>query len=179
MLSEKGAILLDKDLKERDPDCVHRHLLLCETVVLGFLVLKAFSNQPENTHIHRQSYCVLGPQWTEKMEHVWHKAPNVSILTKTPHITYSYSLPLIRGGLELNYLYMTLKETKHLQWTPSSWGCRGAGRSGIIKSPADLLSHGIHEILPLVLSPTKMPVHMKLPTPSSGTGTYNKEELVY
>lgn len=62
MLSEKGAILLDKDLKERDPDCVHRHLLLCETVVLGFLVLKAFSNQPENTHIHRQSYCVLGPQ---------------------------------------------------------------------------------------------------------------------
>lgn len=125
MLSEKGAILLDKDLKERDPDCVHRHLLLCETVVLGFLVLKAFSNQPENTHIHRRSYCVLGPQWTEKMEHVWHKAPNVSILTKTPHITYSYSLPLIRGGLELNYLYMTLKETKHLQWTPSSWGVQG------------------------------------------------------
>lgn len=47
------------------------------------------------------------------------------------------------------------------------------------ESPPDLLSHGIHEVLPLVLSPTKMPVHMELPTPSSSTGTYNKEVLVY
>jgi len=39
MLSERGAILLDQDSKERDPDPAHRHLLwfcLCKTVVLGF-----------------------------------------------------------------------------------------------------------------------------------------------
>lgn len=69
---------------------------------------------------------------------------------------------------------MTLKEKKIC----NEHQIVGAGAGGIIKSPADLLSHGIHEILPLVLSPTKMPVHMKLPTPSSSAGTYNKEELV-
>lgn len=51
------------------------------------------------------------------------------------------------------------------------------GVGGVIKSCADLLSHGIHEILPLVLSPTEMPVHVELPTASSSTGTCNREEL--
>lgn len=60
----------------------------------------------------------------------------------------------------------------------TKWSGGGRGAWNYKKSPADLLSHGIHEILPLVLSPAKMPVHMKLPTPSSSTGTYNKEELV-
>lgn len=49
------------------------------------------------------------------------------------------------------------------------------GVGGALKSCADLLSHGIHEILPLVLSPPEMPVHMELPTPSSSAGTCNKE----
>lgn len=47
-----------------------------------------------------------------------------------------------------------------------------------MKSPADLLSHGIHEILPLVLSATKMSVHVKLPTASSSTGTCNKKGFI-
>lgn len=51
------------------------------------------------------------------------------------------------------------------------------GAGGVIKGCADLLSHGIHEILPLVLPPAEMPVHVELPAPGSGTGTCNQEEL--
>lgn len=73
---------------------MHKHLVsVCaRQCYQGFLDFKAFSSQPENTHIPMRPYCVLGPQGTQEMEHVWHKAPNVSVLTQTPRITHSYRL---------------------------------------------------------------------------------------
>lgn len=92
---------------------------------------------------------------------------------QTPHTIYSYIFALIRGGSEFNCLYITLKE-ENICNEHEIFG----GGEEITKSPADLLSHGIHEILPLVLSPTQMPVYVKLPATGSSTGTYKKEELV-
>lgn len=89
----------------------------------------------------------------------------------TYHTLLQFSSGMGWFGTEL--FIHDFKGKKDLQWTSNSWGLE------MTESPPDLLSHGIHEVLPLVLSPTKMPVHMELPTPSSSTGTYNKEVLVY
>lgn len=39
------------------------------------------------------------------------------------------------------------------------------------KHSSDLLSHGVHKILPLVLTPPKMPVHVEFSTASPSTRT--------